>query len=87
MIKEIRSVNVSSKRQITIPSEFKKIKAGDKAVIVATENEIIIKPMKQVEKKLTEELIEKHEPAIASEKALAEAWNSKEDKEAFEYLQ
>jgi bifunctional DNA-binding transcriptional regulator/antitoxin component of YhaV-PrlF toxin-antitoxin module len=77
MIQTIKTATISSKRQITIPVEFNQFHAGSKALVIGKDNEIIIKPLKQ----------EQIETAIMSEKSLAECWNSKEDEEAFAYLQ
>ncbi|MGM5483527.1 MAG: AbrB/MazE/SpoVT family DNA-binding domain-containing protein [Nanobdellota archaeon] len=72
----IRTIKVSKKRQITIPKSFDIIKEGESAYIITKKDEIVIKPIK-----------EKNETAILSENSLADCWNSKEDEEAFSYLQ
>ena len=77
MNQEIKTIHVSSKRQVTIPKSFSLIKEGDKALVITEKDRIIIKPYPKV----------MSETALLSEKALAECWNSKEDEEAFAYLQ
>ena len=77
MNKEIRTVRISSKRQITIPKTFYAFEKGKKALIINRGNEMIIKPFPE----------EISEAALLSEAALGECWNSKEDEEAFAYLQ
>ncbi|HIH37425.1 AbrB/MazE/SpoVT family DNA-binding domain-containing protein [Candidatus Woesearchaeota archaeon] len=73
---EIRTVRISSKRQITIPKSFKNLREGQDALLISRNDEIIIKPIKEVT-----------EAALLSEKALAECWNCTEDEEAFAYFQ
>jgi virulence-associated protein VagC len=75
---EYKTVKLSSKRQISIPTSFTQFKEGKKALLIRNGSEIVIKP-------IVEE--EYNESAILSEKAFAESWNSKEDEEAFAYLQ
>ena len=66
---------MSSRGQIVIPLDMRKdIREGDKLIIIRKNDEIIIK--KSIP-----------ETAILSEKSLAQAWLSKEDEEAFAYLQ
>lgn len=66
---------MSSKGQIVIPLDMRKdINEGDRLIVIKNDDEIIIK------KTLPE-------AAILSEKSLSEAWSSKEDEKAFEYLQ
>src|SRR6056297_2936610 len=77
MIETIRTAKISSKRQITLPKEFSQFKPGEKTLIIAKNGEVTIKPMP---KNISE-------TALLSEAALEEAWNSKEDEEAFSYLQ
>ncbi len=77
MIQLIKTATISSKRQITIPKSFDKFKVGDRALIYARGEEIIIRQMPT----------EMSQTAILSEKSLALQWNSKEDEDAFAYLQ
>ncbi len=72
---QIDTTKMSSRGQIVIPLDMRKnIKEGDKIIVIRKDNEIIIK------KNISE-------TAILSEKSLSEAWLSKEDEEAFAYLQ
>lgn len=71
----VNITKMSSRGQIVIPLDMRKgIKEGDKLIIIKKGNEIILK--KSIP-----------ESAILSEKSLSEAWLSKEDEKAFEYLQ
>lgn len=77
---EIKSISVSKKGQITIPSAFRELnmKEDEKAAILVFHDHIEIRPMSALEEKLG--------CAIASQKALAESWDSPEDDAAWEYL-
>ncbi|MFT4310945.1 MAG: AbrB/MazE/SpoVT family DNA-binding domain-containing protein [Candidatus Woesearchaeota archaeon] len=77
MIESIRMATISSKRQIIIPKEFVSFKPGNKAIMLSKGDYIIIRPMS---KKISE-------TALLSDWSLSEGWNSKEDEEAFAYLQ
>ncbi len=68
---------VSSRGQIVIPVSMRKdLKEGDRLIIIRKGDEIILKkPNKELEIS-----------ALANE-AFGESWNSKEDEEAFAYLQ
>jgi bifunctional DNA-binding transcriptional regulator/antitoxin component of YhaV-PrlF toxin-antitoxin module len=79
MINEYKTVRLSSKRQISIPKSFKKFKEGGKALLIGKRDEIILKPIEEVK--------EIDGFGLLSEKAFAESWNSKENDEAFAYLQ
>jgi len=76
MVQEIRTVRISTKRQITIPKTFSAFKQGDKALIMGEGDRIIIKPLRDIS-----------ETALLSESSLGECWNSAEDGDAFAYLQ
>ncbi len=72
---QIDTTKMSSRGQIVIPLEMRKdIREGDKLIVIRKNDEIILK--KSVP-----------EAALLSEKSLAKAWLSKEDEEAFAYLQ
>ena len=72
---QIDTTKMSSRGQIVIPLDMRKdIKEGDKLIVIRKENEIILK--KSIP-----------ETAILSEKSLSKVWLSKEDEEAFAYLQ
>ena len=69
---------LSSKGQVVIPISMRKdLKDGDKLIIIRKDDEIILKKPKKIIS----------ETAVMSEKAFAKSWNSKEDEEAFAYLQ
>ena len=74
---EIKTIKVSSKRQISIPTAFTLIKENEKAYLIMKEHEIIIRP---VPKNISD-------TALMSEQALSECWDSPEDEKAFSYLQ
>ena len=72
---QIDTTKMSSRGQVVIPLDMRKgINEGDKLIVIRKDDEIILK--KSIP-----------ETAIWSEKALAKAWLSKEDEEAFSYLQ
>jgi AbrB family looped-hinge helix DNA binding protein len=78
---EIRSATITEKGQIAIPRgarEIKGFEVGTKIAVLAFEDRIEIRPLKQVSKRM--------ETAIASEKSLAKEWNTKEDEEAWKDL-
>lgn len=77
MINSIRTATISSKRQITLPKEFSQFKPGEKTLIIAKDGIVTIRPIPK----------QMSETALLTEQALGEAWNSKEDEEAFAYLQ
>ena len=71
----IDTTKMSSRGQVVIPLDMRKdIKEGDKLIVIRKDDDIILK--KSIP-----------ETAILSEKSLAKAWLSKEDEEAFAYLQ
>ena len=78
---EIRSVTITEKGQIAIPKEIRDIEGfgeGTKIAILAYEDHVELRPMKQVSEKMF--------TAYASEKSLAKDWNSKEDEKAWKNL-
>jgi virulence-associated protein VagC len=76
MIQDIKTVTVSSKRQIAIPTSFDKVHPGDKVLVQVEDDKVVIRPIKKA-----------YEPALLSDAALRKAWSSKEDEAAFAYLQ
>ncbi len=69
---------VSSRGQIVIPIDMRgDLKEGDKLLVIKKDDDIILRRPKKI----------LSESAILSEKAFGENWNSKEDEEAFAYLQ
>jgi len=78
---EIRSATITEKGQIAIPKEIREIEGfseGTKIAILAYEDHIELRPMKQVNEKMF--------TAYASEKSLAKDWDSKEDEKAWKNL-
>ncbi len=77
----MKTVTITSKGQIAIPQELRKGKSfrvGEKVVLLAFEERIEIIPLSIFKKKIA--------PTLASEKALAKEWLSKEDEEAWKNL-
>jgi len=78
---EMRTVTITSKGQIAIPKEMRDLEGfreGTKVAIIAFEDHVELRPLKQVNKKMF--------TTLASEKALAKDWLSKEDEEAWKSL-
>ena len=78
---EIKSATITSKGQIAIPKDIREIegfKEGEKIAILAFDDHVELRPMKQFSEKMF--------PAIASEKVLAKDWLSKEDEKAWKDL-
>lgn len=73
---EVATTRVSSRGQIVIPVEMRKeFKEGDNLVIIKRGDELILKKEKEVSS------------SLADYNLLAGDWLSKEDEEAFAYLQ
>ena len=78
---EIRTATVTEKGQIAIPKDIRKLegfKEGTKIAILAFDNKIELRPLKQFNEKMF--------PALASEKSLAKDWLTKEEDEAWKDL-
>jgi AbrB family looped-hinge helix DNA binding protein len=78
---EIKSATITEKGQIAIPKDIREIegfKIGTKIAILAFNDHVELRPMKQMSESMS--------TAIASEKVLAKDWNSKEDEEAWKNL-
>lgn len=76
-MKEIEITRLSSKGQVVIPLSMRKgLREGDRFLVILKDDEIILKKAEALT-----------ETSKMSEEAFAESWNSKEDEEAFEYLQ
>ena len=72
---QIDTTKMSSRGQVVIPLDMRKgINEGDKLIVIRKDDEIILK--KSIP-----------ETALMSERSLAKTWLSKEDDEAFSYLQ
>ena len=77
---EMKTATITQKGQIVIPKSIRDLegfKEGSKIAILAYEDRIELRPLKQIKKMFT---------ALASEKVLAKDWNSKEDDEAWKNL-
>ena len=78
---EMRTVTITRKGQIVIPREVRELKGfreGAKIVVIAFDDRIELRPMKQLGEKMF--------TLLASEKLLAKNWLSKEDEEAWKDL-
>ena len=78
---DIRSATITAKGQIAIPRQLRNLKGfgtGSKIAILSYQDHLELRPLKQVSESLL--------TAIASEKALAKDWNSKEEDKAWGYL-
>ncbi|MDO9517779.1 MAG: AbrB/MazE/SpoVT family DNA-binding domain-containing protein [Methanosarcinaceae archaeon] len=78
---EMKSGTITRKGQISIPKRIRDIegfKEGDKIAIIAYDDRIELRSMKQVEESM--------QTAFASEKVLAKDWDSKEEDEAWKDL-
>ena len=81
MLKELKTVTITSKGQIAIPKDIREVEGfeeGTKIAILAFENRVELRPLKQFSEKMF--------TALASEKTLAKDWLSKEDEEAWKNL-
>ncbi len=78
---EIKTATITEKGQIAIPKDIRRtkgFKTGSKIAILAFNDRVELRPLKQISEKLA--------TAIASEKVLARDWNSKEDDEVWKNL-
>ena len=78
---EIKTATITEKGQIAIPRDIREaegFKKGTKIAILAFEDHVELRSMKQINEKMA--------TAVASEKVLAKDWNSKEDDEAWKNL-
>ena len=82
-IKEIRTVRITSKGQISIPSAVRTragFEEGAKINVIAYDDRVELRPMKK--EKLSDAMM----CAIMSEEALTEAWDTPEEDEAWKDL-
>ena len=82
-IREIRTVKITRKGQVSIPSAVRAragFEEGAKINIVAYDDRVELRPMQK--EKLSEAMM----AMLASEKAFAKNWLSKEDEEAWKDL-
>ena len=78
---EMRTITITSKGQIAIPKELRKLKGfkeGAKVAVIAFKDRIELRPIRHFSERML--------PALISEKALAKDWLSKEDEEAWKDL-
>ena len=81
MLIEIKSATITEKGQIAIPKDVREIegfKEGNKIAILAFDDHIELRPMKQFSEKMY--------TALMSEKSLAKLWSTKEEDEAWKHL-
>ena len=82
-IKDIRTVKITSKGQISIPSAVRAragFEEGAKVNVISYDDRVELRPMKK--EKLSDAMV----AMLASEKAFAKNWLSKEDEEAWKDL-
>jgi AbrB family looped-hinge helix DNA binding protein len=82
-IREIRTVKITRKGQVSIPSAVRAragFEEGAKVNVIAYDDRVELRPMKK--EKLSEAMM----AMLASEKAFAKNWLSKEDEEAWKDL-
>lgn len=78
---EMKTAKITEKGQIAIPRDIRELdgfEEGDKIVILAFEDRVELRPLKQFRDKMF--------TALISEKSLAKDWLSKEDEEAWKNL-
>ena len=78
---EMKTVKITEKGQISIPKDIREIEGfeeGDKIAILAFEDRVELRSLKQFNERMF--------TALVSEKVLAKDWLSKEDEEAWRHL-
>ncbi len=78
---DIRSGTITKKGQIVIPKSIRKkegFKEGSKIAILAFEDKVVLRAIDKIDEKMSS--------ALASEKVLAEEWDTKEEDEAWKDL-
>ena len=78
---EVKTAKITEKGQIAIPKDIREIEGfeeGSKIAIMAFDDHVELRPLKQVSEKMF--------TALASEKALAKDWLNKEDEAAWKDL-
>ncbi len=81
MLLEMKTTKITGKGQIAIPKDMREkegFKEGTKVALLAFEDRIELRPLAQLNERMF--------TVLASEKALAKDWLSKEDDEAWENL-
>ena len=79
MVHEIKTVRLSSKRQISIPKAFKMLNEGDQVLMEIENDKIIIRPIPKN--------YNLDEITRANLEVLRENWDSEEDEKAYAHLQ
>ena len=77
----MKTVTITDKGQISIPKElrdFNYFSNGSKVTIIAFEDRVEIRPLKEINEKLY--------PALLSQKSLAKDWLNEEENEAWKDL-
>jgi AbrB family looped-hinge helix DNA binding protein len=79
-IKEIKTVTITDKGQICIPNiaRLNGFKEGSKVNIIVYNDRVEVRPMKQISDAMLS--------MLASEKALAKIWNTREEDKAWKDL-
>ncbi len=75
---QVKSATITEKGQIAIPKDIRHIKGfgeGSKIAILAYDDHVELRPMKQISIKM--------EPALASEKVLSKDWNTPQEDKAW----
>ena len=78
---EMKTATITEKGQISIPKDIRALegfKEGSKVAILAYEDRVELRPLKQINERMF--------TALASEKTLAKDWSSEEDDEAWKDL-
>ncbi|MFH1638163.1 MAG: AbrB/MazE/SpoVT family DNA-binding domain-containing protein [Candidatus Woesearchaeota archaeon] len=77
---EIRTITITEKGQIAIPRSIRETKGfnGSKVAILAFDDRIELRPMKQISESML--------TALASEKVLSKEWLNKKEDEAWKHL-
>ncbi len=80
MLVDMRTATITSKGQVVIPKDVRKgdFKTGSKIAILAYQDRIELRPIKQVSDSMRS--------ALATEKVLAKGWNTKQEDEAWKHL-
>ena len=81
MLVEMKSATITSKGQIAIPRDIRELEGfaeGSKIAILAFEDRVELRPMRQLNEKMF--------TALASERVLAKDWLSEEDEAAWKNL-
>ena len=84
---EVKTAKITGKGQIAIPKDIRELEGfneGDKIAVLAYEDHVELRPLKQLRK--LDFSKESMQTALASEKVLAKDWNSKEEDKAWENL-